>query len=59
VAYVDNDPMVLAYATELLSDDGTTTVISADLRDVRGADDPALADSDGSHWWYGGVARRP
>jgi hypothetical protein len=26
---------------------------------VWGADDPALADSDGSHWWYGGVARRP
>ena len=173
VAYVDNDPMVLAYAAELLTDDGTTTVISADLRDVDailnhpalralvdfeqpvgllmtavlhfvgddagpldlvaryadalapdsylalshityeglpprlveegvsvyaqaqgihprsraqierffagleiappypdaepavthigvwGADDPALADSDGSHWWYGGVARRP
>jgi hypothetical protein len=173
VAYVDNDPMVLAYAAELLADDGTTTVISADLRDVDailnhpalralvdfeqpvgllmtavlhfvgddaapwdlvarytgalapdsylalshityeglpprlveegvnvyaqaqgihprsraqierfftgleiappypdaepavthigvwGADDPALADSDGSHWWYGGVARRP
>ena len=173
VAYVDNDPMVLAYAAELLADDGTTAVISADLRDVDailnnpalralvdfeqpvgllmtavlhfvgddagpwdlvaryadavapdsylalshityeglpprlveegvnvyaqaqgihprsraqierfftgleiappypdaepavthigvwGADDPALADSDGSHWWYGGVARRP
>jgi hypothetical protein len=24
-----------------------------------GADDPELADSDGSRWWYGGVARRP
>jgi hypothetical protein len=173
VAYVDNDPMVLAYAGELLSDDGTTAVINADLRDVDevlndpalrslidfgqpagllitavlhfvadeadpwglvaryagplapgsylalshityeglpprlveegvnvyaqaqgvyprsreqierffaglqvvppypgaepaithigvwGADDPELADSDGSHWWYGGVARRP
>jgi hypothetical protein len=173
VAYVDNDPMVLAYAAELLADDGTTAVISADLRDVDailnhsalralidfeqpvgllmtavlhfvgddaapwdlvarytgalapdsylalshityeglpprlveegvnvyaqaqgihprsraqierffaelqisppypdaepavthigvwGADDPVLADSDGSHWWYGGVARRP
>jgi hypothetical protein len=173
VVYVDNDPMVLAYAGELLSDDGTTTVIKADLRDVDavltdpalrslidfgqpvgllitavlhfvaddadpwglaaryagaltpgsclalshityeglpprlveegvnvyaqaqgvyprsraqierffaglqvvppypgaepaithigvwGADDPELADSDGSHWWYGGVARRP
>jgi S-adenosyl methyltransferase len=24
-----------------------------------GADAPELADSDGSHWWFGGVARRP
>jgi O-methyltransferase involved in polyketide biosynthesis len=32
VAYVDNDPMVRAYASELLADDGTTTVITADLR---------------------------
>jgi hypothetical protein len=24
-----------------------------------GAEDPALSDSDGSHWWFGGVARRP
>jgi hypothetical protein len=24
-----------------------------------GAEDPDLADSDGSHWWFGGVARRP
>jgi hypothetical protein len=24
-----------------------------------GADDPKLADSDGSRWWFGGVARRP
>ena len=24
-----------------------------------GAEDPEMADSDGSHWWYGGVARRP
>jgi S-adenosyl methyltransferase len=24
-----------------------------------GAEDPELADSDGSHWWYGGVACRP
>jgi hypothetical protein len=23
------------------------------------AEDPRLADSDGSHWWFGGVARRP
>jgi hypothetical protein len=26
---------------------------------VWGAEDPAAADSDGSHWWYGAVARRP
>jgi S-adenosyl methyltransferase len=43
VVYVDNDPMVLAYAGELLSDDGTTTVINADLRDVDAVlNDPAL-----------------
>ena len=24
-----------------------------------GAEDPELADSDGSHWWYGGVASGP
>ncbi len=43
VAYVDNDPMVAAYAGELLSDDGTTAVISADLRDVDAVlSDPAL-----------------
>jgi len=23
-----------------------------------GAEDPDLADSDGSHWWYGGVGER-
>jgi hypothetical protein len=23
-----------------------------------GAEDPDLADSEGSHWWWGGVARR-
>jgi O-methyltransferase involved in polyketide biosynthesis len=33
VVYVDNDPMVLAYGKELLTDDGTTAVIEADLRD--------------------------
>jgi hypothetical protein len=33
VVYVDNDPMVRAYAGELLADDGTTAVITADLRD--------------------------
>jgi hypothetical protein len=32
VAYVDNDPMVRAYASKLLADDGTTIVITADLR---------------------------
>ncbi len=43
VAYVDNDPMVLAYAGELLSDDGTTAVINADLRNVDAVlDDLAL-----------------
>jgi hypothetical protein len=43
VAYVDNDPMVLACAGERLSDDGTTAVISADLRDVDTIlDHPAL-----------------
>jgi hypothetical protein len=43
VAYVDHDPMVLAYAGELLSDDGTTAVINADLRDVDAVlGDPAL-----------------
>jgi hypothetical protein len=33
VVYVDNDPMVAAQAGPLLADDGTTTVITADLRD--------------------------
>ena len=33
VAYVDNDPMVAAHADALLAEDGTTTVITADLRD--------------------------
>jgi len=33
VVYVDNDPMVAAHADALLADDGTTTVITADLRD--------------------------
>jgi S-adenosyl methyltransferase len=40
VAYVDNDPMVRAYAGELLAGDGTTAVITADLRDP----DAVLAD---------------
>jgi S-adenosyl methyltransferase len=33
VVYVDHDPMVAAYAAELLTDDGTTAVITADLRE--------------------------
>ena len=41
VVYVDNDPMVRAYAGELLADDGTTAVITADLREP----DTVLNDS--------------
>jgi hypothetical protein len=33
VVYVDHDPMLPAYADELLTDDGSTAVIQADLRD--------------------------
>jgi CheY-like chemotaxis protein len=33
VVYVDNDPMVRAYASEFLSGNGTTAVITADLRE--------------------------
>lgn len=33
VVYVDIDPMVAVYARELLTNDGTTEVIQADLRD--------------------------
>ena len=33
VVYVDNDPSVLVYAAEMLTDAGTTAVIQADLRD--------------------------
>lgn len=33
VVYVDNDPMVLVTASDLLTDDGTTAVVQADLRD--------------------------
>ena len=44
VVYVDNDPMVRAYAGELLAPDGTTAVITADLREVgRGAERPGAA----------------
>jgi hypothetical protein len=43
VVYVDNDPLVEAYAGELLANDGTTAVITADLRDPdRVLTDPAL-----------------
>jgi hypothetical protein len=33
VVYVDNDPMVAAYAEQLLAADGTTAVVTVDLRD--------------------------
>ncbi|HEX9064303.1 MAG TPA: SAM-dependent methyltransferase [Streptosporangiaceae bacterium] len=33
VVYIDSDPMVLVLARELLTDDGATAVIQADLRD--------------------------
>jgi hypothetical protein len=36
VVYVDIDPMVAAYGNALLAEDGTTTVITADLRDPDG-----------------------
>jgi hypothetical protein len=36
VAYVDKDPIVLAYGRALLSTDDNTTVITADLRDPDG-----------------------
>jgi hypothetical protein len=43
VVYVDNDPMLLACASELLTADGTTAVIQADLREPgRLLNDPSL-----------------
>lgn len=36
VAYVDKDPIVLAYGRALLSTDDNTTVVTADLRDPDG-----------------------
>jgi hypothetical protein len=33
VVYVDNDPMVAAHSAALLADDGTTAMITADLRE--------------------------
>jgi hypothetical protein len=43
VVYVDHDPMVAYYATELLAPDGTTAVVTADLREPEVVlADPAL-----------------
>jgi hypothetical protein len=43
VVYVDHDPMVAYYATELLAADGTTAVVTADLREPEVVlADPAL-----------------
>jgi hypothetical protein len=43
VAYVDKDPIVLAYGRALLSTDDNTTVITADLRDPDGIfEDPEV-----------------
>ena len=43
VVYIDSDPMVLVLAKELLTDDGATAVIQADLRDPGAVlADPAL-----------------
>jgi len=42
IVYVDLDPMVLTYARDLLTDDGTTAVVRADLRDP----DSVLTDPD-------------
>ncbi|MFK4104531.1 SAM-dependent methyltransferase [Streptomyces sp. NPDC019531] len=50
VAYVDNDPIVNTHAGALLSADGTTSIVLADLRDPRSIlDDPdvrAVIDFD-------------
>ena len=41
VAYVDNDPIVNTHADALLGEDGTTSIVLADLRDPRAVlDDP-------------------
>jgi hypothetical protein len=43
VVYVDNDPMVAAYARELLADNGTTKFLLADLRDPESVlEDPEV-----------------
>ena len=45
VVYVDHDPMVAAYASELLAGDGTTAVVTADLRDPDALlNDPAVGE---------------
>lgn len=45
VVYVDVDPIVLAHGRALLSDDRTTTVITADVRDPQAIfDDPATRE---------------
>lgn len=46
VVYVDNDPMVVSHGRALLSDDRTTTVVTADLRDPIGLlDNPEVGAS--------------
>jgi hypothetical protein len=43
VVYVDNDPMVAAYAAQLLAPDGTTAVVTRDMMDSAGVlGDPGL-----------------
>lgn len=43
VAYVDHDPMVAVYAAQLLTPDGTTAVVTRDMRDSAGVlGDPGL-----------------
>ena len=45
VVYVDIDPIVLAHGRALLSDEGTTTVVTGDIRDVDAIfDDPAVRE---------------
>ena len=49
VVYVDNDPMVAAYAGQLLVPDGTTTVITMDLRDPTPSSGTGPASHDRLH----------
>src|SRR5262245_2194357 len=43
VVYVDHDPMVAAYSADLLAGDGSTGVVTADLRDPDTVlDDPVM-----------------